>query len=308
MQSLRTCKACAEPGLEAMSSRMNKPIIAALFAIVSLATVACGKQEQPAAPAQPAATQPTQAQPAGGEPATTAAPETPAATEESAPAAPTETVTETDDAQESAEQPASNAQSTLKLSAATNKPATSERFKEGTSYRKVVPAQPTNVAPGKVEVVEVFWYGCAHCFQLDPAIESWRNKSKQPFVEFVRIPAMWNDTLRMHARVYYTAEALGKLDALHSTIFREMHVANDPLNNVEGSLRFSRSKASARRLPEGFRIVRGGIEAAARGLPQPPLPDQLRADDGRERQVPHGPDDGRRRAAAVPAHRRARRA
>jgi thiol:disulfide interchange protein DsbA len=44
---------------------------------------------------------------------------------------------------------------------------------------------------------------------------------------------MWNDTLRMHARVYYTAEALGKLDALHSTIFREMHVANDPLNDVD---------------------------------------------------------------------------
>src|SRR5687767_1660253 len=101
-----------------MSSRMNKLIIAALFAIVSLATVACGKQEQSATPAQPAATQPTQAQAPGGEPATTAAAETPAATEESAPTAPTETVTETDDAQESAEQPASNVQSTLKLSTA----------------------------------------------------------------------------------------------------------------------------------------------------------------------------------------------
>ena len=94
-------------------------------------------------------------------------------------------------------------------------------------------AQPTNVAPGKVEVVEVFWYGCAHCFQLDPAIESWKNKNKQPFVEFVRVPAMWNDTLRMHARLYYTAEALGKLDELHSTIFREIHVNNDPLSTVE---------------------------------------------------------------------------
>jgi protein dithiol oxidoreductase (disulfide-forming) len=232
-----------------MSSRMNKLIIAALFAIVSLATVACGKQEQPAAPAQPAATPPTQAQPAGGEPATTAAAETPAATAESAPTAPTETVTETDDAQESAEQPASNVQSTLKLSAATNKPATSERFKEGTSYRKVVPAQPTNVAPGKVEVVEVFWYGCAHCFQLDPAIESWRNKNKQPFVEFVRVPAMWNDTLRMHARVYYTAEALGKLEALHSAIFREMHVANDPLNNVDKITAFFKKQGVS---PEDF--------------------------------------------------------
>jgi protein dithiol oxidoreductase (disulfide-forming) len=232
-----------------MSSRMNKPIIAALFAIVSIATVACGKQEQPAAPAQPAATQSAQAPSPGGEPAPAAAAETPATPEESAPTAPTETVTETEDAPESAEAPASNVQSGLKLSAAANKPATSERFKEGTSYRKVVPAQPTNVAPGKVEVVEVFWYGCAHCFQLDPAIESWRNKNKQPFVEFVRVPAMWNDTLRMHARVYYTAEALGKLEALHSAIFRQMHVANDPLNNVERITAFFKKQGVS---PEEF--------------------------------------------------------
>jgi protein dithiol oxidoreductase (disulfide-forming) len=230
-----------------MSSRMKKLIIAALCGVVSIATVACGKQEQPSAPAQPAASQPAPAQAPSGESAATAVAETPAATEESAPTAPTETVTETDDAQESADQPASNV--ALKLSTATNKPATSERFKEGTNYKKVVPAQPTNVAPGKVEVVEVFWYGCAHCFQLDPAIESWRNKKKQQFVEFVRVPAMWNDTLRMHARLYYTAEALGKLDALHSTIFREMHVANDPLNSVERITAFFKKQGVS---PEEF--------------------------------------------------------
>ena len=35
--------------------------------------------------------------------------------------------------------------------------------------RSLVPAQPTSAGPGKVEVVEVFWYGCGHCFALDPA-------------------------------------------------------------------------------------------------------------------------------------------
>ena len=208
---------------------MNKLILPALLAMVS---IACGKQEQPAAPA-PAASQPAQAQSPGGESAAAPAAATPEAAEESAPIAPAETVTETEDAQESADQPASNVPPALRLSAAANTPPTSERFKEGTNYKKVVPAQPTNVAPGKVEVVEVFWYGCAHCFQLDPAIESWRNKSKPQYVEFVRVPAMWNDTLRMHARLYYTAEALGKLDALHSTIFREINVNSEPLNTVD---------------------------------------------------------------------------
>ena len=217
--------------------RMNKLLSAALLALVFVAPIACSKQPQPAAPAQPAASQPAAGQPAGAE---AAAPDaaTPATAEESAPTAPAETVTETDDAQESPEQPASGVQPTLRLAAATNTPATSERFKEGTNYRKIVPAQPTNVAPGKVEVVEVFWYGCGHCFGLDPAIESWRNKGKPAYVEFARVPAMWNDQLRMHARLFYTAEALGKLDALHSTIFREMHVNNNPMTTVESMMAF----------------------------------------------------------------------
>jgi protein dithiol oxidoreductase (disulfide-forming) len=82
-------------------------------------------------------------------------------------------------------------------------------------------------------VAEVFWYGCAHCFSLDPAIESWRAKGKPAYVEFTRIPAMWNDTTRMHARVFYTAELLGKLDQLHTLIFREMHVSGNQLNTAD---------------------------------------------------------------------------
>jgi thiol:disulfide interchange protein DsbA len=211
-----------------MSSRKLKLFAAAFLMLGFLASFACSKQPQQAAPAQPAASEAAQAQSADAAPAAAA----PATAEESAPTAPAETVTETDDAPETTEQPASGVQSSLRLANAPNTPVT-EHFKEGTNYRKVVPAQPTTVAPGKVEVVEFFWYGCGHCFKLDPAIEAWRGKGKPPYVEFVRVPAMWNDTLRMHARLFYTAEALGKLDELHSTIFREIHVNNDPLSTVE---------------------------------------------------------------------------
>ena len=213
-----------------MISRMTKVFAAAFLALGFLAFAACSKQPQQAAPAQPAASDAAQAMTSEAAPAAAA----PAATEESTPTAPTETVTETDDAPETAaaEQPASGTQSNLRLATAASAPV-SEHFKEGANYRKVVPAQPTNVAPGKVEVVEFFWYGCGHCFKLDPAVEAWRGKGKPPYVEFTRVPAMWNDTLRMHARLYYTAEALGKLEELHSTIFREIHVNNDPLSTVE---------------------------------------------------------------------------
>jgi thiol:disulfide interchange protein DsbA len=82
-------------------------------------------------------------------------------------------------------------------------------------------------------VAEVFWYGCGHCFTIDPALESWRTKSKPASAELVRVPAMWNDITRMHARVFYTAELLGKLDAVHSLIFREIHVNGNQLNSVD---------------------------------------------------------------------------
>lgn len=228
---------------------MNKLISALLLALVFMAPSACSKQQPADAPAQAAAAQPAQVQPAGGESPAAPAAAAPAATEESAPTAPTETVSETDDAQEAPEQPASNVQASLRLAAAANTPATSDRFKEGTNYRKVVPAQPTSVSPGKVEVMEVFWYGCGHCFALDPAIESWRNKGKAPYVEFVRIPAMWNEVTRMHARLFYTAEALGKLEALHSIIFREINVNGDMLNSVEKITAFFKKNGVS---PEDF--------------------------------------------------------
>jgi protein dithiol oxidoreductase (disulfide-forming) len=210
---------------------MNKLISTLLLALVFVAPAACSKQQPADATARPAAAQPAQAAAASAEAAPAA--EAPAVTEESAPTVPTETVSETEDTPATPEQPASGVQPTLRLAAASNAPATTARFKEGTHYRKIVPAQPTAVAPGKVEVMEVFWYGCGHCFSLDPAIESWRGKSKAQYVDFMRIPAMWNEVTRMHARLFYTAEALGKLEALHSIIFREINVNGDMLNTVE---------------------------------------------------------------------------
>ena len=201
-----------------------------LWLVPFIALAACGKQE-------PATSADQSAQP----PATTAAPPTATPSEQAAPAqteaeqtpaaAPTEAISETDEPVDTAQ--GSSVQPSLKLGAAPAGPPTSASFREGANYQKIVPAQPTSAAPGHVEVAEVFWYGCGHCFTLDPRIESWRNKGKAPYVEFVRVPAMWNETTRMHARVFFTAELLGKLDAVHSLIFREIHVNGNQLNSVE---------------------------------------------------------------------------
>lgn len=210
---------------------MNK-LAALLSTLVLLA--ACGKQEP--APATPPAAAPTAEQPAAPAAAEgdATAPTDQAAADQAATAAPAETVSELDDEPaQTQQQTASTTQPSLKLGGSAGGSPTSAKFKEGTNYQKLVPAQPTNAAPGKVEVVEVFWYGCGHCFSLDPAIESWRSKTKPAYVEFVRVPAMWNEGTRMHARVFYTAELLGKLDQLHALIFREMHVSGNQLNTVD---------------------------------------------------------------------------
>ena len=107
--------------------------------------------------------------------------------------------------------------------------ACAQGFSEGVHYKALTPAQPTNVGPGKVEVVEVFWYACGHCFAIDPAFESWQQKSKPANVQVVLLPATWNDVLKLHARIFYTAEMLGKLPQLHTEIFREINVRNNHL-------------------------------------------------------------------------------
>jgi thiol:disulfide interchange protein DsbA len=115
-------------------------------------------------------------------------------------------------------------------------PAT--QWQEGVNYTRLVPAQPTDVPPGQVEVLEFFWYACPHCYGIDPLVEAWK-KSKPAFVTFSRVPVMWSESHRALARLYYTMVSLGKIDQVHEEIFKEIHdrgnplVAADPGNGVE---------------------------------------------------------------------------
>ena len=101
-------------------------------------------------------------------------------------------------------------------------------WQEGVNYTRFVPTQPTSVPAGQVEVLEFFWYGCPHCYAIDPLVESWK-KTKPAFVTFSRVPVMWSEGHRSTARLYYTLESLGKLDQLHGEVFKEIHVNNDYL-------------------------------------------------------------------------------
>ncbi|MBX5459492.1 MAG: thiol:disulfide interchange protein DsbA/DsbL [Steroidobacteraceae bacterium] len=95
------------------------------------------------------------------------------------------------------------------------------KWKPGVNYTPLVPAQPTNVQAGKVEVVEVFWFGCPHCYALEPYISSWL-KNKPEYIEFVKLPVMWGPVHRAHARLFYILETLNRRD-LEPKVFDTIH-------------------------------------------------------------------------------------
>ena len=101
-------------------------------------------------------------------------------------------------------------------------------FEAGKHYTVLSPAQPTSTDAGKVEVAEVFMFGCGGCFNFEPHIQRWLGK-KADYVNFVRIPAPWNAAAVVHARAYYTAEALGKVEEIDGDFFNEIHTNRNML-------------------------------------------------------------------------------
>lgn len=94
-------------------------------------------------------------------------------------------------------------------------------YQAGKHYHEIAtPVRTRN--PEKIEVTEVFWYGCGHCFHFAPMIKEWEKKQPE-YVDVRHSPAIWRDVMETHARIYYTAKALGKLDEIHMAIFDAMH-------------------------------------------------------------------------------------
>lgn len=111
-----------------------------------------------------------------------------------------------------------------------------DNFIEGQHYERISPAVKTAQADG-IEVVEVFWYGCPHCFDFEPHINEWvGNKSED--IHFKRMPAIFNKNWVPHARAYYTAEILGVLDQIHPALFKALHVKRQRVMTEESLKQF----------------------------------------------------------------------
>ncbi|MFV1992340.1 MAG: thiol:disulfide interchange protein DsbA/DsbL [Acidiferrobacterales bacterium] len=106
--------------------------------------------------------------------------------------------------------------------------ANGARFIEGQHYIEI-PFSDSLKTGKKVEVREFFWYGCPHCYRLEPLLGEWL-KTKPKAALFVRTPAFlpkW----KIHARLYYSLESLNKVDALHSKFFASVQNSKQKMSN-----------------------------------------------------------------------------
>ena len=117
------------------------------------------------------------------------------------------------------------------------------QFLEGVEYTRINP-QPVETG-SKIEVREFFWYGCSHCFALEPSLEKWL-KTLPKNAQFVRTPALFNEQWAVHARAYYAFEVLGITAKMHYPLFQAIHGEKRPLNNADSLAAFVAEKGGDR--------------------------------------------------------------
>tara|TARA_Y100001933_G_scaffold220346_1_gene229564 strand:- start:1115 stop:1825 length:711 start_codon:yes stop_codon:yes gene_type:complete len=147
--------------------------------------------------------------------------------------------------------------------------ADTARFEEGTHYERL-PIPVDTREPGKVEVVEVFSYGCIHCKNFQPVVDAWQEDIPD-YVDFYRMPATFSQPWEVLAQLYYTAEALGVTEQVHAPIFAAIH--DRGVNLTDPDLMAELFEREAGVAPADFRKVYSSFsvrsrvqQAHARGL------------------------------------------
>ena len=166
------------------------------------------------------------------------------------------------------------------------------RLQAGIHYEQLNTAAPTQ-AGTKVEVAEFFMYGCYHCYTFEQQLEEW-HAALPAFATLVRVPAIFNPLAEFHARAFYTASALGKIEEMHPAFYEEIHRSGNRLDSADtlrGILR------ALRRRPWGvcasIRLYRGERERGARRRAESRISNRYYAVASRRPPLSHDPGDGR---------------
>lgn len=117
----------------------------------------------------------------------------------------------------------------LVMSLAACADAGTEKYQAGKHYQVLdTPVRTAN--PDKIEVTEVFWYGCGHCYHFETPLKPWVAGLADD-VTFVKSPAMWHKTMELHARAFYAAKVLGVEEQLNTPLFEALNVRKERLDD-----------------------------------------------------------------------------
>ena len=109
---------------------------------------------------------------------------------------------------------------------------------DGTEYLTLDKRGAVDAPQGKVEVIEFFWYSCPHCNAFEPRLEAWIKKQPADVV-VRRVPVAFRDDFVPQQRLFYTLEAMGKLDELHGKVFQAIHADREPINREDSILEWA---------------------------------------------------------------------
>lgn len=113
--------------------------------------------------------------------------------------------------------------------------AQSNQYQAGVHYVELPAAAPT-LNPDRIEVAELFWYGCGHCFTFEPLISEWKQTLPED-AYFRPVPAFFGGAWDTHGQLFYTLESMDQLDETHTAIFQAMHNQGERLANVDAMVR-----------------------------------------------------------------------
>ena len=120
---------------------------------------------------------------------------------------------------------------TLALATAAHAQGQGQSPREGVDYLILDKPAPTEAAPGKIELVEFFWYSCPHCNRFEPQLEGWAKKMPKDVV-LRRAPIAFRPDFEPQQRLYFVLEAMNKVDELHKKVFYAIHVEKQALNTL----------------------------------------------------------------------------
>lgn len=112
-----------------------------------------------------------------------------------------------------------------------------QNYEAGVHYETLTKPQPVSTGD-QIEVRELFWYGCPHCFEFEPYIQRWQ-QNKPENADYVPMPALFRKDWEFHARSYYTFEALGMVDKLHIPFFEAIHKDRKTFESIEQLTEFT---------------------------------------------------------------------